>query len=92
MLYHVLSYNKDTCIAKVVDAALYGNPAIAPSSFHVSVAIDLNKVPSNIEIRDGMTYSFILNDTVFRNTFVRGELDYSNPLPRGSQYGNKFSN
>jgi hypothetical protein len=93
MLYHVLNYNKNTGIAKVVDASLVGNADISPSSFHVSVYIDESKIPTDprtrepmLSIKEGMTYSFIPRDQIVEGTFVRGELDYSNPLPKGTSY------
>ena len=87
MLYCLLDYNQDTGIAKVIDASLYDPFRIAVSSFIVSMVIDLKMVPRNLEIREGMSYSFCLKDKMHNESFVRGELDYSNPLPRGSHYG-----
>lgn len=78
MLYHVLNYNRKTGIAKVVDAALYGQPHIAPSSYHVSAFIS----PKNpFEIIEGMTYSFNPCNFNVDGCFIRAELDYENPLP-----------
>jgi hypothetical protein len=79
MLYHIFEYNKDTGIAKGVEASLYGRSNVTPSSFHVNLLINPSHL--NLDIIPGMTYSFIPKDSNFCGTFTRAELDYHKPLP-----------
>lgn len=83
MLYHILSYDSSTFVARAIEASLYAGQN-TPSGQVVSVK-------SNINLEEGRVYTFYQKDFFEGNPFIRAELDYDSPNPLGGSCARDFN-